>query len=67
MATNNTIREGQDTRVSFRDSEKCGPIPPGFGGEGVGLVDKVELGGRVLELEFPPQTQFAHVQGLRGS
>ena len=48
------MREGQNTRVSFRYSEKCDPVPSDCGGEGVGLVDKVELGGRVLELEFPP-------------
>ena len=67
VATKDTIREGQNTRASFLDSEKCVPVPSGWGGEGVGLVDKVELGGRLLELEFPPQTKFAHVQGLRGS
>merc|ERR1712136_270984 len=43
VATKDTIRKRQNTRASFRDSEKYSPVPSGCGGEGVGLVDKVEL------------------------
>ena len=31
------------TKDTIRDSAKCGPVPSGCGGEGVGLVEKVEL------------------------
>ena len=57
VATKDTGRERQNTRASFRDSEKYSPVPSGCDSEGVGLVDKVELRGRALELEFLPGGQ----------